>query len=178
MSDSESLLTGVKVYMTEKEALWHEFEHGFSQQGSSSEGNPFVDVPCARALSQSGAGPCGRMTEEVDSDDIDVVYSKEKPINVETEMVEVGSDAGSHPGEGMLLKNPRSSVKNEDIKLWRYLNGIPSSMEIRVPTVYEWVDWVMPGWVAMYELMLKNGMRFPIPRLIGDMCDHYEIASS
>ena len=36
MSDSESFSTGVKVYMTEKEALWHEFEHGFSQQGSSS----------------------------------------------------------------------------------------------------------------------------------------------
>ena len=30
MSDSESLSTGVKIFMTEKEALWHEFEHGFS----------------------------------------------------------------------------------------------------------------------------------------------------
>ena len=88
------------------------------------------------------------------------------PINAETEMLEVKSDAGSHPGVGMLLKNPRSSVKTEDIKLWRYLYGIPLSVEIRVPTMHERVDWAVPGWVAMYELMLKDGMRFPIPRLI------------
>ena len=60
-------------------------------------------------------------------------------------MLEVESDAESHPGEGMLLKNPRKSVKTEDIKLWRYLYGIPSSMVIRVPTAHEKVDWVMPG---------------------------------
>ena len=30
MSDSDSLSTGVRIFMTEKEALWHEFEHGFS----------------------------------------------------------------------------------------------------------------------------------------------------
>ena len=60
-------------------------------------------------------------------------------------MLEVESDAGSHPREGMLLKNPWSSVKTEDIKLWRYLYGIPSSVEIRVLTVHERVDWVVPG---------------------------------
>ncbi|KAL5552582.1 hypothetical protein UlMin_039983 [Ulmus minor] len=93
-------------------------------------------------------------------------------------MLETGSDAGSHLGEGMLLKNPRSSVATEDIKLWRYLYGIPPSMEIRVPTAHERVDWVMPGWVAIYEFMLKEGMRFPIPKLMRDVCDHYEIAPS
>ncbi|KAL5544751.1 hypothetical protein UlMin_008535 [Ulmus minor] len=51
-------------------------------------------------------------------------------------------------------------------------------MEIRVPSPHERVDWVVPGWVAMYELMLKDGMRFPIPRLIRDVCDHYKIAPS
>ena len=45
MSDSESLSPGVRVFLTEKEALWHEFEHGVSQQGSSSEGNPYADIP-------------------------------------------------------------------------------------------------------------------------------------
>ena len=78
----------------------------------------------------------------------------------------------------MLLKNPRSSMKTEDIMLWRYSYGIPSSMEIRVPTTHEKVDWVVPNWVAVYELMLKDGMMFPIPRLIRDVCDHYEIAPS
>ena len=71
MSDSESLSLGVRIFMSEKEALWHEFEHGFSQQGSSSEGNPFADVPCARIMSQARAGPSGRVTKEVDSDDAD-----------------------------------------------------------------------------------------------------------
>ena len=56
--------------------------------------------------------------------------------------------------------------------------GIPLSVEIRVSIAYELVDWVMPGWVAIYELMLKDGMRFPIPRLIRDVCDHYKIAPS
>ena len=36
----------------------------------------------------------------------------------------------------------------------------------------------MLGWVAVYELMLKDGMRFPILTLIRDMCNHYEIALS
>ena len=34
----------------------------------------------------------------------------------------------------------------------------------------------MPSWVAVYELMLKDEMRFPIPWLIRDLCDNYEIA--
>ena len=51
-------------------------------------------------------------------------------------------------------------------------------MEIRVPTAHERVNWVVPGWVAIYELKLKDGMRFPIPRLIRDVCDYFEIALS
>ena len=31
MLDDESLSLGVRVFMTEKEALWYEFEHSFSQ---------------------------------------------------------------------------------------------------------------------------------------------------
>ncbi|KAL5550064.1 hypothetical protein UlMin_000240 [Ulmus minor] len=55
---------------------------------------------------------------------------------------------------------------------------IPQSVEIRVPSHHERVDWVVPGWTAVYELMLRDGMRFPFPRLIRDVCDHYEIAPS
>ena len=51
-------------------------------------------------------------------------------------------------------------------------------MEIRVPTTHERVDWVVPSKVTVYELMLKDGMRFPISRLIRDVYDHYEIAPS
>ena len=165
----------VRVFMTEHEALWYEFEHGFSQQGSSSEGNPFGDVPSGKALSQTGAGPSSRVTDEVDSDDAEEVDSEETHVVAMTEAIEAEAD---DPGEGMLIRNPRLSVMLEDVMLWRYLYRIPSSVEIRVPSSHERVDWVVPGWTAVYELMLKDGMRFPIPRLIRDVCDHYEIAPS
>ena len=45
----------------------------------------------------------------------------------------------------MLLKNPKSSVTNKEVKLWRYMYKIPLSMEIWVPMTYERVDWVMPS---------------------------------
>jgi Putative gypsy type transposon len=173
MSDSESLSAGVRVFMTEKEALWHEFEHGVSQQGSSSEGNPYAEIPSARVLSETGAGPSGRVTEEVDSDG-DEVDSEETQIPA----TDAESDLESHPREGMLLRNPKSGIVPEDVMLWRYMYRIPPNVEIRVPSHHERVDWVVPGWTAVYELMLKDGMRFPIPRLIRDVCDHYEIAPS
>ena len=74
-------------------------------------------MPNARALSQTRAGPSGRDTDEVDSDDVEVVYSEKAPDIATTEVLEAKSDTGSHPGEGMLLTNPRSSVVTEDIKL-------------------------------------------------------------
>ena len=53
------------------------------------------------------------------------------------EVLEAESDAESHPGEGMLIKNPKSSVKTEDVKLWRYMHRIPLSVEIWVSTTHE-----------------------------------------
>ena len=137
-----------------------------------------MDVPCARILSQKEARQSGRVTEEVDSDDAKEVNSEETHVIATTEAAGAESDVESHPGKGMLIKNPRLSVVHEDVRLWRYLYRIPPSVEIHVPSSHERVDWVVPGWVAVYELMLKDGMRFPIPRLIKDVCDHYEIAPS
>ena len=54
MSESEPSTPEVRVFMTEEEILWRELEHGVSQQGSSSEGNPFADIPSARVMSQTG----------------------------------------------------------------------------------------------------------------------------
>ena len=104
MSEGESS-PEVRVFMTEKEALWHEFEHGFSQQGSSSEGNPFADIPSARALSHSGVGPSGRMIEEVDSEDEDAeVDSEETEVLATTTATDAESDMESHPGEGITTR--------------------------------------------------------------------------
>ena len=119
------------------------------------------------------------MTEEVDSGNDEAKVDSEETQDLATATaIDAESDLESHPGEGMLLKNPRSSVATEDIRLWRYLYGIRQSVEIRVPTAHERVDWVVPCWVAIYELMLKDGMRFPVPKLLRDVCDHYEIAPS
>ena len=93
MSKEEGSSPNVRVFMTKKEALWYELEHGFSQHGSSSEGNSWADLPSARALSQAGAGPSGQGTDEVDSDDIEAVNSKETPDIAVTEMLEAKSDA-------------------------------------------------------------------------------------
>ena len=94
------------------------------------------------------------MTEEVDFDD----DSEETQVIARTEAIGAESDMESHPGEGMLIKNLRSGVVPKDVRLWRYLYRIPSSVEIRVPSSHERVDRVVPGWVAVYELMLKDGI--------------------
>ena len=83
--------------MSEKKALWYEFEHSFSHQGSSSEGNLWADMPSARALSQARARPSGQDIEEVDSDNIEVVYSEKTPNVAMTEVSEAESNTGSHP---------------------------------------------------------------------------------
>ena len=134
--------------------------------------------PSGRALSQTGAEPSGRVTDEVDSDDVEEVDSEETHVVAMTKAIEAEADAESYPGEGMLIRNPRSSVIPEDVRLWRYLYRIPPTVEICVPSSHERVDWVVPSWVAVYELMLKDWMRFPIPRLIRDVCDHYKIRPS
>lgn len=123
-------------------------------------------------------GPSGRVTNEVDSDDTEEVDSEETHVVATTKAMEAESDKESHRGEGMLIKNPRSSVMHEDVRLWRYLYRISPNVEIRVPSSHERVDWIVPRWVAMDKLMLKDGMMFLIPRLVKDVCDHYEIVPS
>ena len=130
MADEELSSPGVRVFMIEKKALWYEFEHVDSQQGNSLEGNFLADVLSARALSQEGVGPSGRPQGDVDSDDTKEVNYEEAPENTGVGMLEVEFDAESYPGEGMLLKNPRSTVKTEDIMLWRYMYIIPLSVKL------------------------------------------------
>ena len=58
------------------------------------------------------------MTEEVDSDDDDTeLDSEETQVLATAVAADIESDLESHPEEGMLLKNPRSGVMPEDVKL-------------------------------------------------------------
>ena len=114
MVGQEPLSPGVKVFMTKEEALWHEMECGDSQQGNSSKGALFTAVQSAREFTQIGASLSGRQVreEEFDSKEIEVVYSKKDLDNVEPEVsqgnVGVEPIEESHPGEGILLKKPKS----------------------------------------------------------------------
>ena len=182
MVGQEPLSPDVRIFMAEEEALFYEWECGDSQQGSSSEGNLWAAVPSGTILSQIGAKPSGRVLEEVDFKETEAVYFEEAPGYVEAEVSQakegVEPNVESHPGEGMLLKNLRCTITNHEVKLWRYSYKIPSSVEIRVLKTHKRINWVVPGGIAVYKLMLKEGMRFPIPRLIRDVCDHYEITPS
>ena len=65
------------------------------------------------------AGPSSRLTEEVDSEDDDAKVDSEKTQVLTTDTAtDTESDLESHPREGMLLKNPRSGIVPEDVKLW------------------------------------------------------------
>ena len=94
----------------------------------------WAGVSSARAPSQVGAGPSGHHIEEVDSDNVEFIYSEDAPGDVETEVSKgnkgVQADVESQLGDGMLLKNPKSSITNEDIKLCRHFYRISLSLEI------------------------------------------------
>ena len=57
------------------------------------------------------------MTDEVDPNDAEEVDSEETHVIATMEAVEVESNVESHPGEGMLIKNPKSSIVTEDVRL-------------------------------------------------------------
>ena len=92
----------------------------------------FSSFPSARALFQIGASPSGHQVgeEEFYSEEIEVVYFEEDPDKVELEMTQgnIGVELvveESHPGEGILLKNPRSKVTKDELNMPSYLFKIP-----------------------------------------------------
>ena len=66
----------------------------------------------------------------------------------------------------------------DDLGKLRYLYKIPKFVEICAPKAHERVEWVVPRWVAIYEIAFRDGMRLPIPKLVQDVLDHYEITPS
>jgi len=113
MVGMEPSFPSVRVFMIEEETLWYEFEHVNSQQGSSSKGNLWADVLSARALSQAGAGPNGRLAKMVNFEQTEVVHSKE-PVYVVAE-ISLGNEGFEpyvelQPNEGMLLNTPSPAL--------------------------------------------------------------------
>ena len=53
--------------------------------------------------------------------------------------------SASHPGEGILLDNPKLSVKEGDLTELRHIYKIPRSIEVCAPEAHERLDWVVLG---------------------------------
>ena len=51
----------------------------------------------------------------------------------------------SHPGDGILLMNPRSKVTEDELKKLKYLYKFPKSVEFSAPEAHERVNWVVPS---------------------------------
>ena len=84
----------------------------------------------------------------------------------------------SQPRKGILLTNHRSKLMEDELKKLKYLYMFPRSVEVCALEAHEIVGWVVPGWVALYEIAFKDGMRLSILKLVRDVLDHYEIAPS
>ena len=76
------------------------------------------------------------------------------------------------------MSNPKLNVAVDELGKIRYLYKIPKNVEICALKAHERVDWVVPGWVALYEFSFREEMKFPIPKLVRDILNHYEIAPS
>ena len=64
------------------------------------------------------------------------------------------------------MSNIGSKVVVDELGKIRYLYKIPKSVEIRSSEPHERVDWVILGWVVLYEFTFNEGMRLLIPKLV------------
>ncbi|KAL6566855.1 hypothetical protein OROMI_015259 [Orobanche minor] len=104
-------------------------------------------------VSCSGDGGC-------DWDDI--------PMGVVMDAIEfTGFLLGENVASKLSLKEMRHIRRNYDI---------PDHIALHVPSKEVRADWDLPGMTCLYELPFKLGFRFPLPRLIREVCDFYEIA--
>ncbi|XP_062088174.1 uncharacterized protein LOC133794788 isoform X2 [Humulus lupulus] len=76
----------------------------------------------------------------------------------------------------MLSSNPRSSISLGELTYLRRHYEIPDTISLHAPAKAERPDWHLPGWVCLYELPFKEGLRFPIPRLVVELCEYHEIS--
>ena len=78
--------------------------------------------------------------EEFDSEEVEVVYSEPETIEPKVAQAEDEPIVESHPEEGFLLRNPRSKVTSEELKMLRYLYKIPQIVKVQAPQVHERID--------------------------------------
>ncbi|KAL6575272.1 hypothetical protein OROMI_012557 [Orobanche minor] len=75
----------------------------------------------------------------------------------------------------LLGENIASKLGLKEMRHIRRNYDIHEHIALHVPSKEVLADWNLPGMTCLYELPLKLGFRFPLPRLI-EICDFYEIA--
>ena len=134
----------VEIFMTKQHALWAEWERVDSEHGSSTKHViPFTRPTVREMAIQKESGPSGHgiRMEDIETEDLGSV----KPRGTSEAEANVEVSSASHPGEGILVSNPRSKVVVDELRKIRYLYKIPKSVEIRAPKAHEMVNWVVPN---------------------------------
>ena len=78
----------------------------------------------------------------------------------------------------LLSKNPASRMTGKMLRELSHMYRFPESLELRVPSSNERIDYKVPGYVGFYVRSFFVGLRFPIPRLVWEVLNHFEIAPS
>ena len=104
-----------------------------------------------------------------------VVTIAEPPLGVPTEAIPlrsfpaIGESSGipstSEP-TNILTKNPASRVTEKSMREMKLKYKFPSTIEVRLVSSTERIDYKIPGWIGFYERPFVDGFRFPIPKLV------------
>ncbi|GMN63812.1 hypothetical protein TIFTF001_032885 [Ficus carica] len=71
--------------------------------------------------------------------------------------------------------NPRSVLTENDLSEIRGQFGFPNEVQLRLPTNDERADSVSEGWICMYTIYFESGLRLPLPPLLIQCKQHYQL---
>ena len=78
----------------------------------------------------------------------------------------------------ILPKNHASRIDGRLMRGFKLMYRFPESIEVRALKSFERIDYKIPGWIGFYERPLRDGFRFPVPRLAWEVLDHFGISPS
>ncbi|KAL2524900.1 Uncharacterized protein Adt_09954 [Abeliophyllum distichum] len=110
----------------------------------------------------------GRMVEEIDDDEIlsPVPLTSVLPMARSSPWAELSGDKGFFPFE----------VNEKQLKDWHRTYMIPDNIEFFVSGPNDWADDQPLGCVALNQVVLATGLRFPFPRIVKKFLHEWRIA--
>ncbi|KAL6580269.1 hypothetical protein OROMI_008293 [Orobanche minor] len=122
--------------------------------------------------------PMGVVMDAIEVENGHAIEVRQEPEGtlVRTGVCSSGQLEGSQFTGFLLGENVSSKLSLKDMRRipWNY--DIPDHIALHVPSKEVRADWDILGMTCLYELPFKLGFRFPLPRLIREVCDFYEIA--